>query len=142
MKRPKAFTLVELLVVIGIIAVLIGILLPALSKARSQANLVVCSSNLRQLSTCMLMYETDYKGGLVPHWTVAPMWQYLLKPYFSKLPSNAAPGQVETRDAILRCPAANEKPTDDTDKSPTNSPFQAFYTENGAGSSTNDGGFK
>ena len=138
----QAFTLVELLVVIGIIAVLVGILLPALSKAKQQANIVVCSSNLRQLSVCMMMYETDYKGGLIPHWTVAPMWQYMIKPYISKIPANQAPGQVDTRDMILRCPAANEKPTDDSDKSPTASPFQAFYTDNGANSSTNAGGFK
>src|SRR5205085_3002216 len=66
----------------------------------------------------------------------------ILKPYFSKLPNGAASGQTETRDAILRCPAAPEKPTDDTDKSPTPSPFQSFYTENAAGSATNAGGFK
>jgi prepilin-type N-terminal cleavage/methylation domain-containing protein len=142
-RRRRAFTLVELLVVIGIIAVLVAILLPALSKARRQANIVSCASNLRQLSTCMLMYEQDYKGGLIPHWTAAPMWQYLLKPYFSKLPKDAlGPGQVETRDRILRCPEASDKPTDDSDKSPTVSPFQAFYTENAAGSGTSAGGFK
>jgi prepilin-type N-terminal cleavage/methylation domain-containing protein/prepilin-type processing-associated H-X9-DG protein len=140
--RRRAFTLVELLVVIGIIAILIGILLPTLSRVRQQANTVVCSSNLRQLSIAYLMYEQDHKGALMPHWTEAPMWQYLLKPYFSRLPKNQASGQVETRDAILRCPSAFEKPTDDTDKSPTVSPFQAFYTDASPGSPTSPGGFK
>src|SRR5215218_4894518 len=109
--RPtiRAFTLVELLVVIGIIAILLGILLPTLSKVRQSAMTVQCASNLRQLTTCMLMYEQDHKGGLVPHWTAAPMWQYLIRPYFSKVGRDLSPGQTETRDAILRCPAAYEK---------------------------------
>src|SRR5688572_26417446 len=107
-RRIRGFTLVELLVVIGIIAILIAILLPALQKARSAANTVVCSSNLRQLSTCMLMYMTDYKGKLMPHWTKGPMWQYQLKPYFGKLPGNTSIGNTETREKILKCPMAYE----------------------------------
>ena len=62
----SAFTLVELLVVIGIIAVLIAILLPALNQARRQAKQVQCQSNMKQVAMAMIMYINDNKGRLPP----------------------------------------------------------------------------
>src|SRR5687767_6117912 len=61
-RRRRAFTLVELLVVIGVIAGLIAILMPALNKARAQARMVACQSNMRQIGVALTMYATQHKG--------------------------------------------------------------------------------
>ena len=64
MKKLRAFTLVELLVVIGVIAVLISILLPALSRSLAAARAVQCQSNLRQIAMWGMQYATEYSGWL------------------------------------------------------------------------------
>lgn len=65
-KQQKAFTLVELLVVISIIALLVSILLPALNKAREQAKLVICATNERQIGLALHNFSGDNEDRLVP----------------------------------------------------------------------------
>jgi prepilin-type N-terminal cleavage/methylation domain-containing protein/prepilin-type processing-associated H-X9-DG protein len=77
-RTKRGFTLVELLVVIGIIAVLIGILLPALSRARAAARSTACLSNLRQLGSALAIYLAEKKGHLV-HYN----WQNTTNPDLS-----------------------------------------------------------
>jgi prepilin-type N-terminal cleavage/methylation domain-containing protein/prepilin-type processing-associated H-X9-DG protein len=70
MRRQNAFTLVELLVVIGIIAVLVAIVLPALTTARDRATRIACASNLRQIAVATMAYAVDWRGRIPPTATI------------------------------------------------------------------------
>jgi prepilin-type N-terminal cleavage/methylation domain-containing protein/prepilin-type processing-associated H-X9-DG protein len=132
MRRRKGFTLVELLVVIGIIALLISILMPALKKVKEQANQTKCLAQVKQITLAMLMYTSDNRsafcyppliGETYSPTDKRPMAYYmdtapasmgvikydmgLLWPYISSGAKNQKPNQkpVQVLEKMMNCPS-------------------------------------
>lgn len=125
----RGFSLVELLIVIGVIAVLVALLLPALNKARDAARRVKCLSNLRQLSQMVVLYAVEHQRilprygrthGLYQDWTIrnrngtgvltpSPMW--LIEQSIGSSSSTSDPNQYQRTDRalwVMQCPSLPE----------------------------------
>jgi prepilin-type processing-associated H-X9-DG protein len=104
----SAFTLVELLVVIGIITILIAILLPAMARAKEQARMVACQSNLRQIGMAMVMYTNENKQRFPFHADIGGMnkedwiyWQASRDPRESAIAKYIGDFKAD----VFRCPS-------------------------------------
>lgn len=95
LRRRRGFTLLELLVVLGIIVLLVGLIFPSLSKGRASSQAIACQSRMRQVALVVQMYSDENNGSVLHSYDVAGQdsvgWVKLIEPYLNQ-PEN------------LRCP--------------------------------------
>jgi len=104
-RRASGFTLVELLVVIGIIAILMSMLMPALSRAKQKANRIECVNNIRQIGLSATLYAGDHDSEYPRRMHLTNAWMFALKPYYgnNSLTNNYTSKEGNSR--ILKCPS-------------------------------------
>lgn len=119
--KSHGFTLIELLIVIAIIAILAGLLLPALQQARETAKRIKCAANVKQVGSCFITYSMDF-GGMAPAHMYTTFqggsskinWIDLMRNINGYIPADKVKSGTPTPGSILACPSGLElKPIDD-----------------------------